>query len=241
MPTFIVTSPLSLDHPLSLSHEDTRHLTKALRARRGEIITVTDNAGTLGQAKIVNLDPIELELVKTWPGQKPSDITVYLPLIDQDRLEMSVEKLCELNIRAVKLVMTERTQQKNLKPNRMERLKKIALGAQKQSGRSWPLSIQDPTPLSQITIPAHEVGFFGDINDKAKEPLDLEACVKPCHVFVGPEGGFTPDETHHFIKQGLIPLNLGQSILRAETAAIVMAAMIKYFCLAKPAQSPNPK
>lgn len=228
MPTFITTSTLVPNCPIVLAPEDERHLIKVLRARAGEIISLTDNGGTLARAEIVSILPLEFKLLDTRPGEKPDDIMVYLPLIEQDRLELAVEKLTELNIKCVQLVTTERSQRRELSSGKWDRLKKTTLSAQKQCGRAWELEIYKPIALSSIVIAAGHLNIAGSCG-AAAEPVPLiKIRNKPCRIFVGPEGGFTEKEEKHLESQGCCLAKLGQMVLRTETAAVVFAALVKY-------------
>lgn len=229
MPTFITTSLLKHNQPIALTPEDEHHLLKVLRSKVGEIIQVTDNAGTLGTAQVTSVNPLGLTLLTKKNGENPSPITLYLPLMEQDRLELAIEKLCELNIETVQLVATERTQQQSLKPNKWERLQKIAASAQKQCGRAWPLKILAPLELKKVTVPEGDLKIVASLAELAQPftSIDFAISSKMAHVFIGPEGGFSPAEEKFFAENKFIKVRWGETILRAETAAIVFATLTK--------------
>lgn len=229
MPTFFAKFPQNTNQNIELSPEDERHLIKVLRVRAGEIISLTDNRGTLARAEIISTQPLELKLLDTKPGEKPASITVYLPLIEQDRLEMAVEKLTELNMEAIQLLITARTQLKSLKPNKMARLEKVAQSAQKQCRRAWPIKILEAAELKKITLPENEIKIVGSLEKSAQNPatLNLKNHSSMIHIFVGPEGGFSPTEEKFLTENKFAGINCGETVLRAETAAIVLAAWTK--------------
>ena len=229
MPTFVTTSPLQLHQAVELSNDDLYHLTHVLRIKPGEIFHVTDNQGTVGEVKVTSIKPMITSLINIFSGEKPFLLTVCLPLIEQDRLEWAIEKLCELNVATIQLVTTARTQNHLLSPNKWQRLQKIATSSQKQCGRSFPLKLKETLKLVHIKIPEGGVGVVASLEaplwsvDSFKGTSDQEH-----FLFVGPEGGFTAEEEKSFEEKGFLKISLGKTTLRAETGAIVLASLIKH-------------
>jgi 16S rRNA (uracil1498-N3)-methyltransferase len=224
------TSYTSFKNKIELSPEDEHHLGRVMRIKTGEQILLTDNEGNLAKAKISQIAPLELEILSTQKGEPAFPLCVFLPLFDKDRLEWTVEKLCELNIKSIQLYITERCQYKELSENKFNRLFKIAEAAQKQSERTSPFIIQTPIQLSKVKFDPKELYFVGatyetqfKIFDFELETLNFELK----NLFIGPEGGFTNTEMNFFEKQKVQKINTGQTILRTETAAIVLATLLK--------------
>ncbi|MCP5464576.1 MAG: 16S rRNA (uracil(1498)-N(3))-methyltransferase [Deltaproteobacteria bacterium] len=223
MPIFIIKNNPGLQNPIVFSEDDLRHIKKSLRVKLGEELLVTDNQGALAAFKVTALDPLcgELGAVKTQVA--PKDLTVCLPLIEQKNLEWAVQKLTELNVAKVQLLSTERTQKNILSSAKWERLLSVAENAQKQCLRAYPLQLQPVKALQEIKFSDFDFCVAGFIADHSQElPRDLGQHQKIA-VLVGPEGGFTDSEMSYLLEQGVVATNLGLTVLRSETAAIVLA------------------
>lgn len=225
MPAFIVKNNPGFIDKVLLTPQDQHHLIKVMRIKRGKKISLTDNKGLLATACVEKTRPLEIKVIKITKGPLPAPITVFLPLIEQDRLEWAIEKLTELNIKTVQLTVTERTQLKKLSSNKMTRLNKIAEAAQKQSLRPWPLIIEAPIKLSKRCQPTS-----GQKVPPILTPTSFlfrhNQSQGPKELFIGPEGGFTPKEINGFIKLGGEPLSIGDTVLRTETAAVVLVGFV---------------
>ncbi len=236
MPLFIVKNNPGFKNPVVLSKEDEHHLVRVLRAERGQSLTITDNHGQTLQVEIVSLKPLTFKILRKETKPAPVPITVCLPLIEQTRLEWAIEKLCELNVQSVQLISTERCQWGTLSAKKMERLFKIAEAAQKQCERAWPLLISHPLSLTQIVIDPQRQNWFG--HQRAYELKEstisnqnvvcscAHELVRSSCIFIGPEGGFTPTEIDFFEQQKVQPISIGQTVLRTETAAVALAAIV---------------
>ena len=228
MPTFIIDNNIGLSKPLEFSKEDEHHILNVLRLKSGECIQVTDNRGTLASAKLITRNPLNFEITNLTKLNPPKDITLYLSLIDQDRLEWCIQKLTELNIDKIQLMISERSQQKSLSDKKLNRLLSIALSAQKQCGRAWPVKIELPIPLKNIQFRTDTGYFFGSMQtEKNPHTQSLDAS-KPVCIFIGPEGGFTTEEIESFKNQNAIPIHLGETVLRSETAALALAVLVLF-------------
>lgn len=228
MPLFIIPNNHALKNPVELEPEDVHHLTNVQRAKKGDIIFLTDNQGLLAKCRITNITPPQFCVEKITFQKPPAPITVALPLIRQDRLEWAVQKLCELDIQAVQLIITERTQQKSLSGKKHTRLVKTAHEAQKQCLRTYPLIICDVMPLKKIKINPQKRYVAAHPENSQTIPLPETRGKRDTIIFIGPEGGFSPAEIV-WCKSKKIPfMNLGQTVLKTETAALVVAGLIKY-------------
>lgn len=230
MPTFIVDNDDDFTRPICLSEEDAHHLARVLRIKAGQCIYVTNNCGRVAELKVKSLMPLAFDVISVRTAEAPAPITMCLPLIEQDRMEWAIEKLTELNIAKIQLIVTEFTQTRELKPTKFSRLAKASLAAQKQCGRATPLTILPPTPLSQIDYQVGSIKIVAlpKVQMSLREVLNGLPPLSSKFILVGPEGGFSPSEEKLFVGENFFKAHLGESILRAETAAVVMAALAKY-------------
>lgn len=231
MPTFIAANTQGFTDPICLAKEDEHHLLRVLRIKVGETFQITNNQGQIATLKVTATRPFEFVIASVRDAEPPSLITVCVPLIEQDRLEWAIEKLTELNIHSVCLITTERTQICELSPAKFTRLKKAAVTAQKQCGRATPLTIELPVALDTMDFKPDVVKVVASLasESSARDVLmSIAPTVWKC-LIVGPEGGFSPVEEKRFAGDDFLQVGLGQTTLRSETAAVVLAVLVCYF------------
>lgn len=230
MPTYIVKNNADFSLPIELSDSDLHHLRKVLRINLGETIYVTNNLGKIATLKVTNTNPIAFEILEIKTGEKVAPITVFFPLIQQSHLEWGVQKLTELNIENIQFVNYERCQYKSFSEKKWERLLKVSETAQIQCGRSYTLKIKKP--ISFKDIPFDNKSFIAAHPYQGKPLAEIQKTVKlnqQQNILIGPEGGLSEKEIQTLQDHKVCFVNLGQVILRAETAAIVMASLFKKY------------
>jgi 16S rRNA (uracil1498-N3)-methyltransferase len=225
MPTFIVASNDAFDAPFELAPEDERHLLRVMRASIGDEFRVTNLRGKIARVQITATKPLNFKMLDVITAAKPAPITVCLALIDQKHLEWAIEKLTELNVERVKLIACARSQQRELSADKLRRLTMIASEALKQCGRGWPLIIQMPVSFAEALSSSSTTRLFGSLNTNAKTDFKTEAGLA-LELWIGPEGGFTIEEEEKLKASEAHSLTLGSTILRAETAAVALTALI---------------
>lgn len=217
MPTFIIKNNPGLTQPVILAKEDQKHILKSLRLKVGEAIEVTDSQGTKGQAYLTSTTPLAFELKDVTSYPKPPELSVALPLIEKDRLEWAVQKLCELNVNAIYFFHSERCQYRDISHSKWQRLQKITESAQKQCGRPWEVQLYTPVELKDLPFP-HKNLLLGVLpNETTSKNFSL-----PGLVIVGPEGGLTESELEFLNQLNPYKHALGTTVLRSETAAIAL-------------------
>lgn len=224
MPTYILTANTDFDAPLTLASEDEHHLVRVMRASIGDRVSLTDNRGKVATASIVALRPLELKLEHVGAGPMPLPIHVVLALIEPKAMDLAIRQLTELNVASVSFALTARCQKKDWPVSVIERFYAIARAAQIQCGRCVPLEVGELRTLSEWMAQAAGHGGFASLRlpISASSVLIEKKSAKPWFAFVGPEGGFTSEEEGLLAKSGLSPISLGATVLRAETAAVVL-------------------
>lgn len=155
-------------------------------------------------------------------------ITLYLSIIKKNNFELIVQKATELGVTTIIPILSERSEKKNLNE---ERLQKIAIESAEQCGRGDIPTIMPIISLSQVLeIPStHDFMCILQMNGI---PFSNEVIqnklkgIKNIGLFVGPEGGWSEDEEKLFKSKNIIPISLGKTVLRAETAGIVATAFM---------------
>lgn len=152
-----------------------------------------------------------------------TNLWLCLGVIKKDNFDLVVEKATELGVSNIVPVLCERTEKKNIN---LERLRKISIEASEQSGRGNVPKIHEMIPLSKLldTNILPDRAFFLDpgADKNIKDFVGLEELV----VFVGPEGGFTPDEIKSFKDHNIFGVSLGSQVLRSETASIAVSSIV---------------
>jgi 16S rRNA (uracil1498-N3)-methyltransferase len=211
-----------------LTREEASHA-RALRLRRGQGIVLLDGSGREAPARVVGVSrrgiEVEVEVEAMSPEATPaSGITLLVAAVRAERLAWLVEKATELGAGRVILVQTARTQSFRARPELVGRLDRVARAAAKQSDQAvWP-TISGPISLSEALSLDPSTPRF--ILDPHAEPLPPVRSGRAA-VLVGPEGGWTPEETESASAHGWRAARLPAGKLRTETAAITALALLR--------------
>lgn len=224
-----------------LDKDESAHCTKVLRHRCGDEISVIDGEGTLYRCRITSDNPkgaeaMVLEKTEGWGGHPYRLHLAVCPTKNNDRYEWFAEKACEVGLDELSPVIGEHSERRILKTARIE---KILISAAKQSLKASVPSLNEPVSVKEF-IDAHSIEkddtlrliayCFEDENiprRSIKEVLENYEG-REIIVLIGPEGDFSRSEAEHALKNGFIPVHLGSSRLRTETAAVT-AAEAAYF------------
>jgi len=216
---------VDLEQP-SLNDGDAHHLTHVLRLVGGQVVTASDGSGRWRSCRFerpprgapnVTLEPDGPVIVE--PRDDPP-ITVAFALIKGQRPEWVVHKLTELGVDAILPLISERSVVR-WEPSRAERhlsrLRRVAKEAAMQSRRAWLPDVRQVTTFAQLAL-TDEAVTRGCLACPGGDPPSLE---RPL-VLVGPEGGWSPSE----MTCGLPSIELGRTVLRAETAALAAGVLL---------------
>jgi 16S rRNA (uracil1498-N3)-methyltransferase len=239
-----------------LDADESGHCVRVLRHRAGDEIHVIDGLGTMYRCRLTDDSPkgAEAEVLEAFPGWggHPYRLTVACcPTKNNDRFEWFVEKATEVGVDRIVPVIGERSERKVYKTDRALR---IALSAAKQSLKARipeiadPVSVRDFIQISPLASLGRNDGtchFERSPEDEGEKSLKLIACCfegdtrrisiqEALHgfdgtditVLIGPEGDFSPEEARLAVEQGYIPVHLGSSRLRTETAAVLAATAV---------------
>jgi 16S rRNA (uracil1498-N3)-methyltransferase len=226
---FITTQPTG-DRAI-LEGDEARHLTRVLRAKVGDTVSLFDGSGREWPARVaaIGRDRVELDAGQPRVDANPRGIPVTLAvaLPKGDRQKWMIEKLTELG--AARLVPLETTRGvAEATASAQARLERVVIEACKQCGRNTLMEIAAGCPLNRL-LAEMPAGACVVIAHPGGRPLDA-AGVPPTATamiaLVGPEGGFTDEELTAADRAGVIRVSLGPHILRVETAAIALAARL---------------
>jgi 16S rRNA (uracil1498-N3)-methyltransferase len=225
------------DTTASLTGEQAQHLARVLRAQPGQIFDVVSN-GFLHRAEIVRVDENEVvfELHEELEADAALPVHLLMAVFKFDHMEWGIEKATELGAARITPVIARRTEKHlaQAATKRVERWRRIALEAAKQSRRSDLLQVDDPVALKaalpQVTAGQRLLLAETEQEHSLRAALERTAAGASVALAIGPEGGWAVEEMQLFSANEWQPVTLGPRILRAETAAIaglaVCAAML---------------
>lgn len=209
---------------ISLSEDESMHCARVLRLQVGDKVVLSNGKGLFFDAVIEAPHPKKTVLLcgKGKPqGEKKFKVHIALaPTKNLDRTEWFVEKATEIGIDKISIFFSAHSERRVLK---LERLLKVALAAMKQSFRSTLPEIVAANSLEEFIHSANEKNrFIAWVNEDVK--LELAKAIVPDRdtlVLIGPEGDFSSDEVKLAKNHEFVPVSLGRSRLRTETAALV--------------------
>jgi 16S rRNA (uracil1498-N3)-methyltransferase len=217
------------DHAWLLG-QNAHHLFRVLRAQAGQQFDIAaDGVLRVGTITLAASDKVEFHLGEEIRSQALPEIVVFLSIFKFDRMEWAVEKLTELGVAQIVPVIAARTAQHLVKAAeaRVERWRKIAREASQQARRIAPPELSAPTRISVMKKKRDNAGIvLSEVEDSVSLKAAVAGCRPPLALAFGPEGGWTPEELEQFQSADWKPASLGQTILRAETAAIAAVAVV---------------
>jgi len=222
---------------LTLSAEETRHLTRVLRLGVGDVVEALDGAGTMLTVRIERVDRRGAEAVvlarASHPTESPLRLTLAQGMAKGDKLESIIRMATELGATAIVPLATARTVltiERGGGGSRLARWRRVAQEAAKQSGRSVVPDVTLPQTLEAWLAARETTDVLVCLWEGAEAPL-VSRLPKPpvaqVTLVVGPEGGLEPGEALTLEKAGAIVGNLGSRILRTETAGPVGLALLQ--------------
>ena len=208
-----------------------------MRLRDGDVIEVVDSAGAIFAATLQTIDgALHARLgearAPAVAARVAIDVAQGIP--KGQKMDFVVEKLGELGVRTLIPLQSERTIVQDLGATKLERWRRLARSSAQQSGRTDLLAVTEPLPFAQLCSQFSEydtVLFPWEV--AAQQPLRehlprLISGAQRILVVIGPEGGFSHLEAESAEAAGAHLLSLGSRILRTETAALAVVAVLDY-------------
>ena len=207
-----------------MPESESQHCVRVLRMKEYDTLYITDGKGFFYRAQLLQANPkgcivsIEEEI----PQQKGWNFNLHIafaPTKNSDRVEWFVEKATEIGVDKFTPLKCRYSERKNINTARLE--KKI-VSAMKQSQKCRLPQLDELTQFDTfIQQPFEGQKFIAHCYDSIRTPL-TKACKKETNtlILIGPEGDFSEEEVAKSIEQGFIPISLGESRLRTETAAL---------------------
>ena len=210
---------------LTLDSSESAHCTKVLRLTTGSVIYITDGKGSLCKARLVKPDPkacvAEVMEISHLPSGRPGLLHIAIaPTKRIERFEWFLEKATEIGIDRIIPLYCGNSERRVIKAGRLE---KVLVSAMKQSFRAWLPELALPEKFENLvgqpfggnrfiaTMQASPSAHLAKVYNKEADTM----------VFIGPEGDFRNEEIETAKEAGIIPVSLGTTRLRTETAGLV--------------------
>ena len=232
---------------IQLDGDEFHHLKNVCRLEEGERVELLDGRGLIALSEIETLGKrsatLKIIVIQKMPEQPAPHVRIILGVPRFQKMDLIIQKCVELGATEVTPVVSDRSFVKKLSKEldgKVGRWNKVAIEACKQSGRAWPMKIgefsrlQDEVEKFAVggTSGAKDSGLFlyeGDAATDIKSALQKFATTpRELNLFIGAEGGFSPEEVSLFKAKGLKPVTLGPLVLRVETACITILSIIQY-------------
>ena len=224
-----------------LDQDESGHCIKVLRHRSGDEISVIDGCGGLHRCRIISDSPkgVEASVLSSepdWGGHPYRLHMAVCPTKNNDRYEWFAEKACEIGLDEISPVIGEHSERRVFKTARLE---KILISASKQSLKAAVPVVHEPMSVRDFILAhggdrSHSLRLiaycFEDENVPRRSIKEVLSGFEGTEivVLIGPEGDFSRAEAELALDNGFIPVHLGNSRLRTETAALTAVSAV-YF------------
>lgn len=211
---------------------ESKHIVRVLRKKEEAILHITNGKGFLFDAKIIIASDKKCiaEIIAIQEKPKPWNYYLHIaiaPTKNNDRIEWFLEKATEIGIDEITPLICNNSERRFVK---LERFEKIVQSAMKQSLKFTLPKINEPVKFTEFI----NQDFDGNICIAHCEALEknlLKSVIKPSErttILIGPEGDFSSQEIIKALEKNSIPISLGESRLRTETAALVAVNTISF-------------
>lgn len=214
-----------------LTADEARHLREVLRLKPGAEVSVFDGAGKEFRARVVQArrEVAELELdeeIEPARPESPLRITLAVALLKGEKFDLVVQKATELGVVKIVPLITRyadiKLRDESDASKRVARWQRIALEAAKQSGRALVPEVGEPKPLGSVL--KKPCVLFSEKEGHGLTRIETDEIT----AIVGSEGGWSDEELDEARAAGAQIVTLGGRILRAETAAITVTALLQH-------------
>jgi len=215
----------------TLSLDESKHCLRTLRKKINDTILVTKGDGIIYRAEIIDIKNNlityqNIEIIE----KKNKNLHIHIviaPPKNRTRFEWFLEKVTEIGVDIISPVICENSERRKINHDRSE---KIIIAAMKQSKNSILPIINKPVKFNDVIKKTNQNTYIAHCYQEEKKDfkniLLNDKKIKDITLFIGPEGDFSKKELNFAIKMGIIPVTLGESRLRTETAGIIGCSMI---------------
>ena len=239
---FYVSADQLAEKEVFISGGDVNHIKNVLRLEVGDWIVACDGNGTDYVSRIQSICSDEffasIEKVQPTGTELPVRITLFQGMPKKDKLELIIQKAVELGACEIVPVMTKRTvvklsEEKKIN-KRLERWQSIAYAAAKQCDRGIIPMVHKPVSYEEALAMADQLDYnvipyeLQTGMEEARKIVDQACKQRSLGIFIGPEGGFEPEEVERAMTRNIHPMTLGKRILRTETAGMALLSILMF-------------
>ena len=239
---FYVSADQLAEKEVFISGGDVNHIKNVLRLEVGDWIVACDGNGTDYVSRIQSICSDEvvasIENVQPTGTELPVKITLFQGMPKKDKLELIIQKAVELGACEIVPVMTKRTvvklsEEKKIN-KRLERWQSIAYAAAKQCDRGIIPTVHKPVSYEEALAMADQLDYnvipyeLQTGMEEARKIVDQACKQRSLGIFIGPEGGFEPEEVERAMTRNIHPMTLGKRILRTETAGMALLSILMF-------------
>lgn len=243
MQRFFVPAEWLIEDPVTLSGDTAHQIAHVLRMLPGDECLLLDDSGWAYRLALEGFGPgrVTGRIVERLRPDTEPDVKVWLyqALLTERKMDWVLQKGTELGVAAFAPIATERSvhgRRDAVSEAKIERWRRIVREAAEQSGRAHLPELHLPRPLAAACADAGRDGTLALMAAIAPGALPLREILgtpeaRSCQeirLFIGPEGGFSPDEVETARRAGVVPVSLGPRVLRTETAGLVATTAILY-------------
>lgn len=218
-----------------ISGAEANHIVSVMRAKKGDAVELFDGKGVLALARIEQIGSkkvvCRIESLQKKDKPKRPQIIIATSIPKGERFDWLITECTRLGVDRIVPVIFERTVKQSKNPKAKERWNNQIIAAAKQCRRIFlpmidsPASFKDSIEILKTDYPD---GLFltGSCEEKSESISNLDSANRNIIVFVGPEGGISPDEEQLLKHSGAITVRINENILRVETAALAFVSIL---------------
>lgn len=236
IPFFYIEEVSAVNNSIVLNEETSKHVVQVLRMQNGEQLNLADGKGNLYTATISDNNKKKCTVNISSKSQTPNSnkkITIAISVLkNATRFEWFLEKATEIGVNEIIPLLCDRTERSHF---RYDRMNSILISAMLQSQQTWLPVLSEPVKLvnwlNSELVNAQK--FVAHCEETKKQQLTTELINQSTNqlILIGPEGDFTREEIELALKNNFIPVTLGNTRLRSETAGVVAATLLSAFSL----------
>ena len=230
LPFFYINEYKTSQKEIVLDEDTSRHVVQVLRMKEGEKLNLTDGKGNLITAEIADAHKkhCSVKIIDTrFTAQDSRKVTIAISLLkNTSRFEWFLEKATEIGVSEIIPLICERTEKQKF---RYDRMKGICISAMLQSQQTWLPVLHEPKLFNHLAIEQldDQQKFIAHCEEASiKKQLSTFQPFNHSTILIGPEGDFSKEEIEFALQKSFIPVSLGETRLRTETAGIVAATLL---------------
>jgi 16S rRNA (uracil1498-N3)-methyltransferase len=222
------------------SDDQAHQIGRVLRLRPGGSVLILDGHGLQYHVVLEEVAGVRVSGIIASQGPATGEpsirLTLFQSLLRREKFEWVLQKGTEIGVSTFVPVITSRSLLRDgddVKPERLDRWRRVIKEAAEQSGRGALPRLLPPLPYEAAVLEGSKsdcslIAWEGVHQTRINEALAHRREAQTISLFIGPEGGYDPTEIDSAVEYGIIPITLGRRILRTETAAVVGAALVLY-------------